>query len=497
MKDRATADSMFEENGVFSDASGEKIFGKLRVAGSDSQLSMWHGETFDVRVPAGGVMTGVLNDLTRVTLIDCISEGSAAGSAGGEQTYCRAEFFPHFVLKGTGHLDTASDRIESVTFFVEDAHVLFYDFDAFGSVLFDKELLKEVLKRRRVKRKVRTGKHPWVMYFTGSHNIISFDSPLGRITATHCPTANTGGASGVGMENRVGINLKPSAPVRFEEIPNRVHVLMRLLAVLIGRPQKLEETLLTVRRGKGATPMDKLLRMYWSQDSRPPRGSSKPHPRDVLLSPIRAPQEFKNVCTRWLEMDAERKDARGRFLSSFGEGNVYGVNRIVGAANMFDILPASAAPKTVTLTTEQQAAKAQAKKLFKALTPSDETQSLMEALNRLGTATLRRKMLHRADIVVAQVGPKFPNLDIVLGEAVRCRNHYVHGSPTRIDYSVNLSALSFLVETLEFVFAASDLVDAGWDIRAWCSEAHGNGHPFGEYKSNYSLALSELQKLLI
>jgi hypothetical protein len=497
MKSSDTKGAAFEAHGTFTDASGTQVFGKLVVAGSDSSLSLWHSDWIDTRAPINGVLYGTLHDSTKVTLVDCIAIGSTSGGSRPGNAYYGANFFPHFVLAGTRHIDPATACIEEVTFFVQDAHVLFNDFDAFGSVVHDRELLKEILRKRGVKRRVRTGKYPWIMYFTGKHDIISLDTALGRVTATHCPTGTMGGATGVGLQSRVGISIRPSKPVPFEEILTRLVDLQRLLTMLIGRPQRLEEAWVLVRRRRGDGPIDQRLRMNWSHaDTTPSAGTTNPHPGDVLISPIRDPRAFKEVVTKWLQMDAERKDARGRFSSSFAEGNSYGVNRIVGAANMFDILPAGAVPLTNTLSAEVKAARDLAKSAFKALPPTDEREALLQALSRLGTATLRRKILHRADIVTREVGKRFPQMDTVIREAVRCRNHYVHGSPSKVDYSTNVNALAFLVGTLEFVFAASELVEAGWDIASWCDEMHGGGHPFGDFKSNYALGLSELEKLL-
>jgi hypothetical protein len=317
------------------------------------------------------------------------------------------------------------------------------------------------------------------------------------VSVGHYPTINFGGVGGVGVEDRVGITVKPAAPVNFREVPNRIEDLMLLLGVLIGRPQKLVETTLRVRRPRTVAPQDTLLRMYWSLTRQPPTDSHRePHPGDVLVSPIHSPKQFKSVCAGWLAKDSEWRDARGQFLDSFREGSSYDRSRIVGAANMFDILPADALPGTVVLSPELAAAKGQARALFKALPASDERQSLLDAVGRLGKASLRQKIRHRASVITAKVATRFPDLDVVLKEAVTCRNHYVHGSPSKIDYSANVGILSFLVDTLEFVFAASDLVEAGWDIGAWVAEPHGGGHPFADYKSDYSRSLAELLKLL-
>jgi len=72
----------------------------------------------------------------------------------------------------------------------------------------------------------------------------------------------------------------------------------------------------------------------------------------------------------------------------------------------------------------------------------------------------------------------------------------VHGTESKILYSESNDFLSFLTETLEFIFAASDLIDAGWDIGAWCKEGTTMSHPFSRYRVNYAMALAHLKSAL-
>jgi len=55
----------------------------------------------------------------------------------------------------------------------------------------------------------------------------------------------------------------------------------------------------------------------------------------------------------------------------------------------------------------------------------------------------------------------------------------------------------FFVDTLEFVFAASDLVEAGWDVKAWSAKPTGTSHPFGAYRISYAMHLRKLKALLL
>ena len=121
---------------------------------------------------------------------------------------------------------------------------------------------------------------------------------------------------------------------------------------------------------------------------------------------------------------------------------------------------------------------------------------MLGALGRIGKATLKRKVRSRAKLITDIVGDQFPDLDVVVDQAVDCRNYYVHGSVAKIDYIKQVDQVQFFTDTLEFVFAASDLVESGWDITAWSKQGSTLSHPFGQYRINYKQQLSELKKLL-
>jgi hypothetical protein len=84
----------------------------------------------------------------------------------------------------------------------------------------------------------------------------------------------------------------------------------------------------------------------------------------------------------------------------------------------------------------------------------------------------------------------------VCDQAVNCRNFYVHGTEPVFDYEAHSEARSFFTETLEWVFAASELIEAGWKIDVWLRRGSSMSSQFARYHINYGLALQELKKLL-
>jgi hypothetical protein len=155
-------------------------------------------------------------------------------------------------------------------------------------------------------------------------------------------------------------------------------------------------------------------------------------------------------------------------------------------------LPESAVPASTTLSEELAAAKKQCKAVFVALPESDERESLLNALGRLGRASLKQKVRYRAKKILSVVGERFPKLDWVCDRAVECRNHFVHGSALKFELERPSTNLGFLTDTLEFVFTASEFVEASWDINRFLGTPTSMSHPFGSYRVRYKDGLEGL-----
>lgn len=111
----------------------------------------------------------------------------------------------------------------------------------------------------------------------------------------------------------------------------------------------------------------------------------------------------------------------------------------------------------------------------------------------MGQPSLPKKVLHRATIVESQLGAKFPDLAFSAGIAVKLRNYFVHGSLDGLAYEKIEPFLPFLTDTLEFVFAASDLIDAGWNSQYWSIKSFGSGHSFSRFLTGYDYLVAELR----
>jgi hypothetical protein len=480
--------------GRFNISPEKEISGDLTLAGPKTSLYLHDKDKFGLHNIQNQCIKGRLHDLTKVTLIDCVTAPEPGYARRNEEIYYFASVFPHYVVYGDHHINPGEEEIAEVHFVIDDATTLFYDFDAFGSVINARPFIDTIARANRLDREIVTGPHPVIAYFTGKTEIFAADTVLGRISARHSPTYSLGGPSGVRIDNIIIVSIAFRKPVAFESAMLDTWTLSKYLGILVGRPQNLGNLsvrLHSVQDRRG-------LNVYWCM---PPKREVSlqgrdPHPAEVLLDAVRNTKEFSQVLANWLERQHEWRAARGRFFSSFAEQRHYSTDRLIGAANMFDILPDSGVPPDIQVSKELSDAGDAARTAFQTLPRSPERDSILGALGRIGKASLKQKVRHRAQQVIEAVGDKFSELLTVTDEAINCRNYYVHGGESRFDYEEHFDRVIFFTDTLEFVFAASDLIDAGWNIGSWMTVPTAESHPFGGFRINYARQLQLLKDLL-
>lgn len=487
---KGTVDPEYSRLGKFDFGFEAPVSGQLRIAGRQSSLQL-QDDLCLIEGPSKSLVTGVLQDGNKVTLTDCISEKQTTRTS---ETGVRSRFvrmFPHFILEGQAHVDPQEASISQISFGLEDASALFHDFDAFGKAYDAKAAMELIASTDARGRTIEIGDHPEVIYFTGKFRIVEADIALGRLSVEHNPSWSFGGANGVNIQDFICVRLDFHEPVNFDESVGRLMRLLRFLELVVGRPQRLLKLRIVVSSVSKDMPLD----VHWShgpgREFQNEIDSRGPQPSDILLDAIRRQAEFVTVIRRWFDTDVERRDARQRFDAVFAKQRTFDEDRLIGAANMFDLLPESAVPSAVPLSDDLAKAKVSARATFKALPASIERNSILNALGRLGDATLKHKVKHRAELILTKVPTtRLPKLLTILEAAVDCRNHYVHGAETGINYRANFDLVVFFTDTLEFVFGASELVEAGWDINAFIAKGTSMTHPYGTYLVSYKEGLA-------
>lgn len=447
---------------------------------------------------------GTLHDGRRVTLIDCLLQGTQSTSGGK----IALTIYPHYVIHGPGHLDPEAPSITQIQAEFEDAATLFYDFDAFGVIVGEARPLVQALIEHQRESMARfmeehgsggparsipdAGQDAMAAYFSGRLELAKVDTCLGTISVRHNPIPSLGGPAGISIGDQITISLDLTTPRSFADARNALLSVLRFFSLLLGRQQNLTSVRISIAG------VERFLDVYWSSPPRREESSAlKPHPAELLIDPLNNETEFRSILPRWLQREQEWKDARARFATCFYQQNVLTIDRLVGAANMFDVLPMSAVRSQVEIEDELREARDAARVSFAALPNSPERDSVLAALGRIGKPSLKRRIRHRAAPIVAAIGDSLPKLIAVLDAAVDCRNHYVHGTKAECNYVDNfIDTAGFFTDALEFVFGASDLIEDGWNIQAWHRTRSGRHHPFGDFTENYRARLGRLEALL-
>ena len=480
--------------GNFKILPDREMPGNLSVDGPDSFVYIWDEKFIDVKKfekTADNFFTGILDDSRKVSLIDCIVHPPGFHlSPGGQMHHLYVS--PHYIIVGDQYVSDSDETIVESRFVVDDAEALFDDRKTFGSIFDSHSIMQQIIETEKSLHDVVIGEHPVVAYFTGKTEIFSSHTVFGKISAHHSPSVNWGGPKGVNIENKISIHMKFERPISFREVVNRVWRVLRFLELMIGRSQNLVEFKIC-KDIKQKRPQ--FLEVYDCMYPKYER-NTKLRFTDILIDAVRNPTDFSQVFAAWLERDDKWRDARSRLSSSLKEENTYGIDRLIRNANMFDLLPEKTFPVPPELPQELLDARDRAKDMFESLPVSPERNSVLGALGRVGKWTLKRKIRQRVDLLLPAIDRVVPDLSLVTDEAVNCRNHYVHGSDSRVDYNEEFDTQVFLTNTLEFVFAASDLIESGWDIASWCQTGPHLSHPFGQYIYSYSENIEKLKSLL-
>ena len=216
-------------------------------------------------------------------------------------------------------------------------------------------------------------------------------------------------------------------------------------------------------------------------------------PKDILLWPSFNLENYEAVLKGWLAKQNSRKLSRSGVIRSIGS-NSYSDDRAVRAANMFDQISDVNKGASTQYATKVAEAKSKARAILMQLPDCEDRQTLLSQLGYVGGLSLKKKVCARAEVVSRYTNNRFPDLDFVVKQAVDYRNYLVHGGRQKFDYEEEFSCTAFLIDTLEFVYCVSDLLECGWDIEAWLKEGTTLTHPFGIYKVEYKAWLSMLRE---
>ncbi len=165
--------------------------------------------------------------------------------------------------------------------------------------------------------------------------------------------------------------------------------------------------------------------------------------RDIPITPEESGAEFYSVFQRWMSRHNDWLPARLRIINWQKNGRTYDENRLVAAANAFDILPDSTYPDIGDLSEAARDARARCKKIIRELAEGPERTQISNTLAFWGGKSLRLKVLSRSSVIREAFGDDFVDIDMVLATAILTRNYFVHGTNS-FGYENYKDLLSFL-----------------------------------------------------
>ena len=438
-----------KHSGKFTIAPDKEVFGELILEGADSCLDVWINNPHDFfNLQKSRTITGVLHGSKKaISLISCCMVSEVK-----RKDKLIVRIGANLVLIGDNHFLPDKDKVYEVNLVFDDIAALFPNASN-----------------------------------DGMGNIFVANTKLGKISASFTNILDPLGILGDLEKDVISVNLSPVKTCFKEVMEKTLYKIQGLLGLLIGRPQNIVE--LTIAIGPSQSP----LQVYVHRLPEYKRFNNTESCPQSLINVTQQPKKFARILENWFERDDDWHVARRRFFNNVGKQNTYSEARLIIVANLFDILTDDAVPSKFEPSAELNYARNKCRKIFKKLPKNDDRESVLGALGRIGKNTLKRKICHRAQLLVDEIKDQIPDIDTVIKEAVKCRNHYVHGSNSDIDYSREIGMSVFLTETLEFVFAASDLVEAGWDIKKWWQDCYDPyyDHPFVIYLNSYE---KQLQK---
>lgn len=470
----------------------QEAFGELNLKGPATSLQLRYAHPITAIESLSSVY-GSLHDLRKVSCLKCAFGGQGHAWKPEEKPYSFVNATPHYVVIGHKHFDLDQDSVRSISFAVDDICQIFDDFDAFG-ILYDPAVpIESLIPKETGGRSVPVGPKPQIAYFAGRTKIISVSLPGMKLEVNHWPHHQMGRASGISMRSAIMVTLAFDNAVTLLDCLDSVRSVARFLSMIAGRKQGVGKTSFSMSNDNAG---DRPLELHLTF---PPEGPQKallsgerPDWFDMPLDPIRRQAEFIAVAKHWFSRNDSWKAARARYQGCLDKENLFDVDRLIAAANMFDILPESAVPISVDISPELTSAKEQCRMIMKSQAASIDRDSVLNSLGRMGKLSLPKKVLYRSDMVSRRLGHRFPQLSEVIKIAVQLRNHYVHGSSNDFNYLRVSPHSAFLTSCLEFVFVASDLIEAGWDAAEWNSRLHTSRHWFIRFRAEYETDMTNL-----
>lgn len=479
--------------GTFTVTPGGTFLGTLLLNGQNSSLYLRDDKPFSLDLSADTKITGVLDDQTTVSILGDWDHREPSYTLGPGGPIYFYNLSPRYVILDNQEISNRAENISSIKFIPEDWEPLFGGSHPFGFVWNDRATTEQLVKSETSIKEPDLGKHQAIFYWTGKNNVLTCHTEIGKVSAFHALRTSTPTARGFQAESEVCVEIQFYQPVTFDSAIDAMFKILMFFDYLVGRVQNYSG--LAIRTVGEDMPVHNVHSCIESRRSHLTDGFGLGL-RHSLMSATRDIDRFGQVLSRWTSRESGWSEARWNLLKGWRGPDHYDSDRIVRSANLFDLIPSNSFPKYTEMSDEMKTILSRAKNEISKLPEGIDKSRIMTSLGMAGKYVLKQRILYRAEMVSGEFGDEVPEIKLVCRYAGDCRNRYVHGTPSQINMEKHSETFVFLIDTLEFVFAVSDLIDAGWKVSDWQRFHASSSHRFHSYLRSYRNDLEKLKTLL-
>lgn len=445
--------------------NNKNISGILDSESDSKKFSCWSSEFFHIENHSN--IYGKTHENKYISLLNCLG-GVSSHMAKNERSYS-CEIYSHTLIVGKEPVDPEIEKFDSISLVVGNPLKLFRTLNSFGYVNFPDQDLIDALNGQEFVPQFDIEKHPIIAYFNGDFDIFKQETQLGTIKAHNLITSGSwGGATGVKIENKVIITIDFNEGVTIDEAFKKANSVALFFRFIGGKGLFFKD--ITLKKiGDEHTEFKILHDSYnWGEDIKD----------DYYSEPLIdvTSESFTNILKCWFDKK-DRETVRYSFFNTYFR-DVYSPDRLITAANMFDIFPISDKEN-------KQAIDNSAEELVKKLKIHIKSefsefpnikQSLLQSVGYLTRKSLKDRVQERLNIIKPHlVGNKLniSDLEFIVNIAIKSRNYFVHGSEyKKLPPDKIFKFQGLFIDTFEYIYALSELLECGWkviDAPVWTS----------------------------
>ncbi|MGR5539013.1 HEPN domain-containing protein [Vibrio campbellii] len=440
-------------NGQFEIKGNKHVSGVL-IDTKKYEFKCWSSEFFFVENHSN--IYGITHDNKTLSLLNCISYESQR--FGIDSVTYSNTIQPHIALTGKMRVDPNNDKFYSISLVVGNSHALLGSFRSFGYINFPDDGLVSQLNAQEHAPSFVAEHKPILAYFNGDFDIFSQDTELGVISASNY--VSTGGgfnSDGVSIRNKVVLTVKFHTSKTLNEALNIAHKVSLLLRFIAGDNVFFED--ISVSDGSENNFQILYDTYSWGENL---DNTKSANPLIDISS-----EDFPQFLVSWFS-HVDRDIVRYSFYDGFLKGRSYSSDRLIKAANMFDIFPSSKVNSKKVLKQEEteklKSLKKHIKEEFSEL--NDIKDSLLMSIGFLTRKSLKDRVNERITMIESYLASREFDLEdiyFILGLAIKARNYHVHGSEFKQLTPHQMHQFQALFTCFfEYIYAVSELIECGW-----------------------------------